>query len=256
MNRHVLFIPVIFFLLVSFVPRSASQEQKLQKPLYVATGNEASLIGTVAITGPIPARTRIDMSADPVCQELNKNKSLSQHILTSGNRLQNVFVYLKSGDNLTAYRYEEPPNNVELHHLNCWYSSRVFGMRLNQKLIVHNSDPTQHNTHPTPKLNPEWNQSQPAHGEPLVKTFSRAEVMIPIKCNQHPWERTSVGVMDHPFFAVSDESGNFEIKGIPPGKYTLVAWHERLGEQEIEVNLGPEAGRGIHFDFKNESDKR
>jgi hypothetical protein len=120
-------------------------------------------------------------------------------------------------------------------------------MRVGQVLRILNGDPTAHNTHPTPKLNVEWNQTQPPGGEPLTKTFARQEQLVPFKCNQHPWEKGWVGVMAHPFFAVSDEIGKYEIRGLPPGTYTLVAWHEGLDDQQVEITLAP--GEIRRFDF-------
>ena len=106
----------------------------------------------------------------------------------------------------------------------------------------------------SPKLNREWNYSQAPQGEPIIKTFSREEVLIPFKCNQHPWEKAYVAVLDHPFFAVTDASGNFEIRGLPAGNYTLVVWHERLGEQQLQISLSPNENRRADFTF--DSDKK
>jgi hypothetical protein len=93
-------------------------------------------------------------------------------------------------------------------------------------LNITNSDPTQHNIHFTPKNNPDWNQSQPNGAPALTHSFARSEVLVPVKCNQHPWMKAYVGVLKHPFFAVSAEDGTFTIKGVPPGTYTVAAWHE------------------------------
>ena len=89
---------------------------------------------------------------------------------------------------------------------------------------------------------------------PVVKIFTRPEMFIPFKCNQHPWEKAYVSVMDHPFFAVSDGLGRFEIRGLPPGSYTLVVWHERLGEQQVEITLSPGENRNADFTF--DADKK
>jgi hypothetical protein len=102
----------------------------------------------------------------------------------------------------------------------------VMGAMVNQKLNITNSDPTQHNIHFTPKNNPDWNQSQPNGAPALTHSFARSEVLVPVKCNQHPWMKAYVGVLKHPFFAVSAEDGTFTIKGVPPGTYTVAAWHE------------------------------
>ena len=110
-------------------------------------------------------------------------------------------------------------------------------MRAGQVLTVLNSDPTTHNTHPTPRSNPDWNQSQPFGGTPLTVSFRHSELFIPFKDNQHPWEKAYVGVFDHPFFAISDEFGNYRIEGLPPGQYTVVAWHESLREKTVELTF-------------------
>ena len=94
--------------------------------------------------------------------------------------------------------------------------------------------------------------SQMPHSSPLIKTFTRAEVLIPFRDNQHPWEKAYVGVLDHPFFAVTDEIGNFEIRGLPPGRYMLVVWHEKLGEQEREITVVDGESRKIDFTFEIE----
>ena|SRR5215212_3038295 len=239
---------VIFFLLNSHV---AAQQTQPDKRLYQPTGNEAVLTGTISVNGPIPKPLRIDMTADPVCVDLNPQPE-TEWLITNDNKLVNAFVYIKNGDPLQAYRFELPVSEVVLQRKNCQYSPRVLGLRVGQRLVIPNNDPTQHNTHPTPKLNQEWNQTQPPQSSPLIKTFTRPEVLIPFKCNQHPWEKAYVSVLDHPFFAVTDEIGNFEIRGLPAGAYTLVVWHEKLGEQEREITVVDGESRRIDFTFKTE----
>ena len=123
------------------------------------------------------------------------------------------------------------------------------GIQTQQPFTIMNSDATQHNTHPTPKNNPEWNISQPAAGAPLGKIFARAELSIPFKDNQHPWEKAYVSVFSHPFFAVSDTEGNYRIEGLPPGSYKLTAWHEKLGEKTVEVVVVPGESKSLTFSF-------
>jgi hypothetical protein len=221
-----------------------------EKPLYNATGSEATVTGTINVTATVYQPRRIDMSADPVCIQLNPNPH-TEDLLVTGGKVANAFVYLK-GESLNAYRFAVPESDVVLVHRNCQFAPHVLGLRVGQKLQVINSDQTVHNVHPTPKVNPEWNQSQPPNAQPIVKTFPRAEVLIPVKDNQHPWEKAYVAVMNHPFFAVSDESGRFEIRGLPPGTYTLVVWHERLGEQQLEITVSPGEARNADFTFDAE----
>jgi hypothetical protein len=221
------------------------------KPLYHFAGNEGSVSGTITVNGEIPRARIIDMAADPVCKEVNQERKV-ESLVTNEQRLLNAFVYIKEGDVLNTYRFEEPDSEVVLQHKNCQYSPRVLGLRVGQRLSVVNEDPTFHNTHPVPRANPEWNQSQPDNGPPIVKTFRRPELLIPVKDNQHPWEKAYVSVMDHPFFAVSDEQGNYEIRGLPPGKYKLLMWHEVLGEQEMEITLQPNENKRLDVLFDGE----
>ena len=194
-------------------------------------------------------RKRYDMTADPVCVEQNRKPVYTNDLLVNEQRVLNTFIYVKDGEPLNNFRFEVPESEVTLAHVNCSYSPHVLGIRVGQRLSIVNSDATVHNTHPTPKLNPEWNMSQAAGGPPYVTTFNRQELFIPIKDNQHPWERAYLGVFDHPFFAVSDNFGSYEIRGLPPGKYTLVAWHERLGKQELEITVVPGESQKIDFTF-------
>src|ERR1044072_2468684 len=236
-------IPMMVFLFLISLRLSAAQTP--EKPLYNPTGNEATVTGAINVTGTIPELRRIDMAADPVCIQQNQVPRLND-LLVRDNKVQNAFVYLKS-EFLNAHRFAVPDSDVVLVQRNCYYSPRVLGLRVGRNLQLINSDQTVHNVHPTPKLNQEWNYSHPPDAQPLVKSFSHAEVLIPFKDNQHPWEKAYVAVMDHPFFAVSDEAGRFERRGLPPGTYTLVVWHERLGEQELEITVTPGETRNADF---------
>ena len=215
-------------------------------------GNEATITGTINVTGTIPKPRLIDMAADPVCVQLNP-KARTVSLMVNQNKLQNAFVYVK-GESLNAYRFAVLDSEVVLEHRNCRYSPHVLGVLVGQHLRVVNSDPTTHNTHPTPKLNPEWNMSSGPNSPPVIKIFTHPEQLIPFKDNQHPWEKAYVAVMDHPFFAVSDELGRFEIRGLPPGTYTLVVWHEQLGEQQVEITIAPGENRNADFTF--DADKK
>ena len=123
------------------------------------------------------------------------------------------------------------------------------GVVVGQSVEFRNSDETNHNIHPLPRENAEWNESQPPKGEPKVKTFDHEEVMVPVKCNVHPWMRAYVGVVRHPFFSVTGSDGTFKIAGLPPGKYTVEAWHERFGRQEAEVTVAAKDSKSVDFSF-------
>jgi plastocyanin len=171
-------------------------------------------------------------------------------VVNSNGTLANVFVYVKAG--LEGKTFEAPTGPVTLDQKGCIYRPHVIGIRAGQTLSVANSDPTTHNVHPMPKANREWNTSQPPKAANLERTFPRPETMIPVKCNVHPWMKSWLGVMDHPYFAVTGNQGTFELKGLPPGDYTVEAWHEKYGTSEQKVTLAASANQTVEFTFKGE----
>jgi plastocyanin len=194
------------------------------------SGATGTISGVVSYNGTAPAPRKIDTTADAACGKANPNLMTDDTIVTDG-KLANTFVYIKEGTveggkKIGDYAWSTPTTAVQLDQKGCHYSPHVLGVQTNQKISITNSDQTQHNVHPTPKLNQEWNQTQANGAPPIEKTFTRAEVLIPVKCNQHPWMKAYIGVMRTPFYAVSAENGSFEIKGVPPGTYTVVAWRE------------------------------
>ena len=123
-------------------------------------------------------------------------------------------------------------------------------MRVGQPLVILNSDPTLHNIHAMPKGNTEFNTGQPIQGMKTMHTFDKPEVMVPFKCDVHGWMNAYVGVLDHPYFAVTGPDGSFTLKGLPPGTYTIEAWHEKLGTQTTQVTLGAKETKDANFTFK------
>ncbi len=218
---------------------------------YKPSGNEGSIAGAINFTGEAPAPKPISMDADAACAQTNPNPQTEDVVVKDG-KLANVLVYIKDGKtaegkSIAGFTFEVPTTEVLLDQKGCRYIPHVLGMMAGQKLKVTNSDPTAHNVHPSPKSNKEWNQSQPAGAQPIIQTFTRAEVVVPVKCNQHPWMKANVGVMKHPLFAVSGENGAFEIKGIPPGTYTVATWHERYGEKTQSVTIGAKESKTQDF---------
>ncbi|HEX8098537.1 MAG TPA: hypothetical protein VF507_10890 [Pyrinomonadaceae bacterium] len=220
---------------------------------YTSKGDEGTITGKVALTGTAPEGKKVDTSADPVCAQRSPNLT-TEEVSAKDGKLANAFVYIKDGTTADGKKigdltFTTPATAANLDQNGCHYKPHVLGLQTNQKLSVTNSDPTQHNVHPTPKNNPEWNQSQGANAPPIEKTFAKSEVLIPVKCNQHPWMKAYIGVLKHPFFAVSKEDGTFEIKGVPPGKYTVVAWQEKLGEKTMEVTVPAKGSATADYTF-------
>jgi hypothetical protein len=220
------------------------------------SGDTGSISGVVAFNGTAPAATKIDTSADPVCGQKDPNLATETTVVKDG-KLANAFVYIKEGaatdgTKIGDYAWTTPTAAVTLDQNGCHYRPHVIGVMTNQKLSITNSDPTQHNIHPTPKNNPEWNQTQPNGAPPIEKTFARSEVLIPVKCNQHPWMKAYIGVLKHPFFAVSGEDGSFTIKGVPPGTYTVAAWREggaTGSEKTMQVTVAANGAAKADFAF-------
>lgn len=231
-------------------------EPKAATKPFKPTGKEGSIAGVVAYLGTPPPAKKIDASADPACASKNPNLETEENVVKDG-KLANAFVYVKEGTladgtKISGLSFETPTSEVPLDQSGCHYVPHVSGAQVGQKLKITNSDPTQHNIHFTPKNNDDWNQSQPNGAPPMTHEFKRAEVLVPVKCNQHPWMKAYVGVTKHPFFAVSKPDGTFEIKGVPAGKYTLVAWHEGPGEgttKTMEVTVAASTAAKADFAF-------
>jgi hypothetical protein len=131
----------------------------------------------------------------------------------------------------------------------CMFVPRVIGIRAGQVLDVKNSDEVSHNIHPMPANNREWNQQQAPRSPDLEHKFPRPDTMIPVKCNVHSWMRAYIGVLDHPYFAVTGVSGYFELANVPPGDYTLAAWHETLGGLKQSVHVSQSGKATANFSY-------
>jgi plastocyanin len=195
--------------------------------------NAGGVSGTITFTGT-DDDAEIKMNADPQCASLHKTPVDTNNINTKDGKLADVFVYVKSG--LTG-TYPVPAEAKTLDQQGCLYHPKVFGIQVGQKLTIKNSDPTLHNIHALPAKNTEFNQGQPFQNMSFDKTFDKPEVLLHFKCDVHPWMSSYVGVVDNPFYAVSDETGAFKIEKLPPGKYTIAAVHPTLGEKTMDVEV-------------------
>jgi plastocyanin len=217
------------------------------------SGPTGTISGVISYNGTPPAPKKIDTTADPVCGQKSPNLSTDDTLVKDG-KLANTFVYIKDGTvdggkKISEYNWPTPTESVKLDQNGCHYAPHVLGIMVNQKISITNSDATQHNIHPTPKLNPEWNQTQSNGAPPIEKTFGRAEVLIPVKCNQHPWMKAYIGVLKHPLYAVSAADGTFTIPKVPPGKYTIVAWREGQQPEEATMEVTVTANGTAKADF-------
>ena len=188
------------------------------------------------------------MNSDPVCASEGGDSPMTEYFIVGDDgSLQNVFVYVKEG--LGDRTFDAPSEPVVLNQDGCRYTPHVFGIQVGQPLQVLNSDPTLHNIHATPTTNQEFNTGQPIEGMTFDHAFTDVEVMVPFKCDVHSWMNANVGVLDHPYYAVSGEGGAFDISRLPPGDYVIEAWHEMLGAQTQNVTVGESETVEISFTF-------
>jgi plastocyanin len=227
---------------------SNASEEKAATPAPAATpidpATVATVTGTVKYDGSAPKPGKIDMSQDAAC----KGDNTAETLVVDGGKVANVFVYVKDG--LGDRSFDVPKDSVTIDQKGCQYHPHVLGVMTGQNVEIKNDDQTTHNIHPTPKDNREWNESQPPSAAPIQKSFAREEVMLPVKCNQHPWMKMYVNVMKNPFYAVTDKDGKYEIKGLPPGTYTLAFVQEKLGEQTQQVTVAPKDSKTVDQTFK------
>jgi plastocyanin len=207
------------------------------------------ITGKVAFEGTPPKATPIVMAKDPVCAASHDEPVYAEDgAVNSNGTLPNVFIYVKEG--AEKFSFPAPSAPVTLDQRGCVYRPHVLGVIAGQELRIVSSDPTTHNIHPMPKDNQEWNQSQPPGAAPLRRKFARPEIMIAVKCNQHPWMRAYIGVMRNPFYAVTGNDGTFTIKGLPPGDYTLEAWTATFGKQDLRITVRPQESTTVDIVFK------
>jgi hypothetical protein len=209
-----------------------------------------SLAGRVTFAGTVPAAELVRMGSDQACvKNAGPNPQSDAVLIGDAGALQNVFVYVKEGLD-TGYSFDVPTAPALLDQKGCRYTPRVLGVRAGQPIKVSNSDPTLHNVHALPLVNGEFNKSTPVLGSSTTQTFTVPEVMVRFKCDVHGWMAAYVGVVAHPYFAVTDGSGAFEIKDLPPGTYTIEAWHEKFGTRTAQVTVGEKQAQTLSVTFE------
>jgi plastocyanin len=212
------------------------------------TDTTASLKGVARFEGKVPSAKRVNMAADPSCANQHPPVLFAQPVVTdSQGKLQDVIVFVADG--LGDRTFDLPAQPVVVEQKGCMYLPHVLAMRANQSLHLVNNDPTSHNIHATPENNREWNKAEPP-GTSVEVAFAREEIAIPVRCNVHPWMHGYIAVFKHPFFAVTGKDGSFDLSGLPPGTYTIKAWHESLGTSSQTITLGANETKQISFVFK------
>lgn len=204
--------------------------------------------GTVKFTGTSPKGKKVQMTADAFCSSQHPKGFTSNETQVNKNgTVPNVFVYVKSK---VAGKFSPPKSVVKLDQKGCWYNPRVIGVQAGQTLEFVNSDSVLHNVHGMPKKNSQFNFAQPVKGMKNAVKFTKAEIPVPVKCDVHPWMKSYIGVVSHPFFAVTGATGSFTIKGLPAGTHTLEAWHEKFGKQTASVTIKAGETKTVDISFK------
>ena len=226
-------------------PASSSAKGK-----YTPDRGTATIKGSIKWSGKAPRRRPIDMGGEEYCLNCNPDGAKSESTIVGANGgLANVFVQIKYG--LRGWKFETPDTEVLLDQIKCQYVPHMLGLRTGQKLRIRNSDPVMHNVHAlrVGSSKDEFNIPQTQKGAEDVKSFRKPGIYV-AKCEKHGWMTSYIGVCKHPFFAVTKDDGAFELKNVPPGEYTIEAWHEKFGEQTMKLTVADGATSTADFTFK------
>ena len=213
-----------------------------------APAQGGTVTGKVKFTGAKPAMAKIDMSDEAVCAKKYTTPPTDESVIVGATGgLANVFVYVKAGLPAGA-TYPAPATPVEIDQDGCRYHPHVLGIMVGQTLAIKNADGILHNIKAKGVKNRPFNVSQPT-SMTTQRSFTASEVMIPLECNVHGWMHAWLGVLPHPFYAVTGSDGSFSLKGLPPGTYTIEAWHEKYGTQTATVTVTAGAPKTADFTF-------
>lgn len=213
----------------------------------------ADITGTITLTGtPPPEVPYTPLMNDPTCGRLHKTTPTTHFYVVGPNgEFGDVEVYLEdaNGQDITGKSTGASEPAALLDQKGCLYVPQLLMIQTGQKLIVKNSDPCVHNVHTTSTAgNPEHNDVQMPGGPELTYTFPKPEMFMQFKCDIHPWMFAWVSIFDNPYFAMSSSDGKFVIKNVPPGKYTIVADHRKLGKETQTVDV-TDKNVSVNFTF-------
>lgn len=233
-------IPIVVVAGIALLPTTS------RGPARPAPRDAGTVSGTVTYTGTPPRMRPIDMGKEPSCASQHATPVTTETVVTGpGNSLQYVVVYVSAGETGSPAATE----TVRYDQKGCQYIPHVAVLQPNQPLEIYNNDQTSHNIHPLATTNAEWNKSQPPGSPPIHTSYAKPE-FIPVKCNVHPWMHGYFAVLATAHHTVSDAAGKFTLAGLPPGKYTLTAWHEKFGTQTQEVTISGTETATANFVFK------
>ena len=209
---------------------------------------QASIIGRVIYKGPPVEPQPINMASDATCRHKQDGDPVKEDLVVgSDGGLMHAFVHVSAG--LPSRPFAPPAAPVTLDQRGCTYRPHVAGIQVGQQLMIINSDATLHNVHTVSQSNRPFNFGMSVEGQKAARYFAEPEVMIKAKCDVHPWMASFIGVVAHPWFAVTDAAGRFSLNGLPAGEYVIEVWHETLGVQKQTVSVSDGEKKEISFSF-------
>jgi hypothetical protein len=186
-------------------------------------------------TVPAPGTVRLDAYPECVAENGGTERPTESFVVGDQKALRHVFVYVSSG--VEGVAAPPPDTPVVLDQDRCRYEPRVLGIRVGQALEIRNSDALLHNIRAHSAKGQAFNVGQPVEGMRSTRRFTSPEVMVPVRCDVHTWMQAWIGVVDHPFFGVTEADGVAQLPALPPGSYTVTAWHEVLGTQSTTMTV-------------------
>ncbi|MBX3227578.1 MAG: urate hydroxylase PuuD [Labilithrix sp.] len=229
--------------LTATVPSNKGGPEKVANESTVGT-----IKGSVLLEGTPPPNKPINIGT---CVSDGTGPTTTEAVLSTDGKLQNAFVWIKTG--LDDYKGPAaPPEPVVMDQKACQYKPHVVGARVGQKVVFLNSDPVLHNVRSVADANSTFNDMMPTKDMRLEKVFEKTEVPVRAKCDVHPWMAAFIGVVPHPFFAVTGPDGSFTLANVPEGEYDIEAWHEVFGKQTAKAKVKAREGVTVTLTFKAE----
>jgi Carboxypeptidase regulatory-like domain len=209
----------------------------------ITVTNGGTIEGVVKLSGPPPSVTPIRTTKNQ--DYCGKSIVNPLYVVGKDSGLANVEVFIKAIDKGKP----NPTGTIELLNHNCMFHPRVQGASVGEKLKIASQDPILHNTHPQVAATNAtlYNIALPYKGFSVVKPLPATPELIRVKCDAHEWMRAWIWEFDHPYYATTDADGHFKITDVPPGTYTVVAWHEVMGQKEMPVTVS--GGKSSTADF-------
>jgi len=218
-----------------------------REPTPLDQSTTGSITGAVRFEGTVPSMGTINFGSFRECSDQHPGAVPTGDVLVHDGKVENAFVWIATG--LEGRVFAIPTEPVTIDQQGCLYVPRVAGAQVGQPIRFHNGDRTIHNVHGKPRLTSDWNVALSRRGADRTIRVDKAEVPISVRCDLHPWMQGWLGVIDHPYFAVTGPDGTFTLASVPPGEYMVAVWHERLGRGQAAVTLEPSGRATVTLDL-------